>query len=76
MRYKFNTAFESEKIDYTYYEFGKDVIIEYLDDVLNVVKGEYLEERKTITNDEKTIEEQIEYLLNKGIIDKEQNELE
>ncbi len=72
VRYKLNSSYE-----FDYNSLGKESILE----IENNEKILYIQELYNtpifnIGQGDKTIEEQIEYLLNKGIIDKEQNELE
>jgi hypothetical protein len=59
-----------------YNSIGKGTKIRVENDNMFYVQGEVETPIFNIGQGEKTIEEQIEYLLNKGIIDKEQNELE
>lgn len=72
MKYIFNSLFESEETNKKYV-FGKDTKISFVDDVLYIVVNyknkDQLEKITTLTNDDKTIQEQIEYLINKGILD-------
>ena len=76
MLYKFNSEYESEKNAKGQLVFGENTVVSFENNELYVVQKEFKRYINTLMNNDKTIEEQIEYLLNKGIIDKEQNELE
>jgi len=69
MLYKFNSEYESENGQLV---FGENTVVSFENNELYVVQKEFKRYINTLMNNDKTIEEQIEYLLNKGIIDKEQ----